>query len=178
MLHPIKHFLTITNHRHKVMMYCFKSGLIIQGLMHDLSKYGFTEFWLGAKYYDGKKSPHYNERIKNGYSRAWLHHKGRNKHHIDYWMDVNMKTFFIEPVEMPNKYIMECVCDRIAASKVYNKGNFKPSMVLDYFNKEAEFLPMHEKTKEKIVFLLNYYIDNGEKKLFKYMKKNFRKNKN
>lgn len=178
MLHPIKHFLTITNHRHKVMMYCFKSGLIIQGLMHDFSKYGFTEFWLGAKYYDGKKSPHYNERIKNGYSRAWLHHKGRNKHHIDYWMDVNMKTFFIEPVEMPKKYIMECVCDRIAASKVYNKGNFKPSMVLDYFNKEAEFLPMHEKTKEKIVFLLNYYIDNGEKELFKYMKKKFRKNKN
>ena len=105
---------------------------------------------------------------------AWLHHKGRNKHHIDYWMDVNMKTFLIEPVEMPNKYVAECICDRIAASKVYNKGNFKPEMVLDYFNKEATFLPMHEKTKEKIIFLLSYYIEHGQKALFKYMKKNMR----
>ena len=175
MIHPIKHFITITKHRHKVMIYCFRSGLIIQGLMHDLSKYGFTEFWNGAKYYDGRKSPHYNERLAKGYSSAWLHHKGRNKHHIDYWMDVNMKTFNIEPVPMPNRYVVECVCDRIAASKVYNKSSFKPHMVLDYFNKEAEFLPMHADTKNKIIYFLNYYIENGEKKLFKYMKKEAKK---
>ena len=62
MLHPIKHFITITKHRHLVMHYCFKCGLIKQGLAHDLSKYGFTEFWNGAKYYLGNKSPHYKER--------------------------------------------------------------------------------------------------------------------
>ena len=177
-MHPIKHFITITNHRHKVMLYCFKSGIIMQGLLHDLSKYGFTEFWAGAKFYDGKKSPHYNERAEYGYSKAWLHHKGRNKHHIDYWMDANLKTNLNEPVMMPNKYIIECVCDRIAASKVYNKNNFKPVMVLDYFEKEIQFLPIHERTKESIEFLLNYYVENGEKKLFRYMKKDFKNSKN
>ena len=39
MSHPIKHFITITKHRHLVMKLCFKMGLYKQGLLHDLSKY-------------------------------------------------------------------------------------------------------------------------------------------
>ncbi|MCR5646697.1 MAG: DUF5662 family protein [Acholeplasmatales bacterium] len=175
MIHPIKHFITITKHRHLVMHYCFKCGLIRQGLMHDLSKYGFTEFWSGAKYYSGDKSPHVKQREKCGYSIAWLHHKGRNKHHIDYWVDSDPKTHIIGPVIMPNKYIAEAICDRIAASKVYNKKKYVPQDVLDYFNKEMLFLPVHEEVKKKFEFLLNYYVQNGQKALFKYMKKNMRK---
>ncbi len=177
MIHPIKHFITITKHRHLVMHYCFKCGLYKQGLLHDLSKYGFTEFWRGAKYYDGKKSPHVNERIKNGYSVAWMHHKGRNKHHVDYWLDTNINTHMVEPVEIPNKYLVESICDRIAASKVYNKGNFEPHMVLDYYYKERTGLIIHPETDKKIEELLKYYSDNGQKALFKYLKKNYRKNK-
>ena len=175
MIHPIKHFITITKHRHLVMHYCFKCGLIKQGLLHDLSKYGITEFWRGAKYYDGKKSPHHNERAAIGYSLAWMHHKGRNKHHVDYWIDDNPITKRIEPVIMPNKYIAESICDRIAASKNYNKMDFKPQMVLDYFNNEKERLIIHDEVRKKIEFLLNYYVENGQKALFKYMKKNMRK---
>ena len=175
MLHPIKHFFTITKHRHLVMHYCFKCGLYKQGLLHDLSKYGFTEFWRGAKYYAGNKSPHYNERMTNGYSLAWMHHKDRNKHHVEYWSDVNMETHKYEYVIIPNKYIAEGMCDRIAASKVYNKKEFKPEFVKDYFQKETAFLPMHEKVRETYLFLMDYYIENGEKALFKYIKKNMRK---
>ncbi len=177
MLHPIKHFITITKHRHKVMHYCFKCGLYKQGLLHDLSKYGFTEFWRGAKYYSGKKSPHHNERDANGYSLAWMHHKGRNKHHVEYWTDVNIKTHQYECVIIPDRYIAESMCDRIAASKVYNKKDFKPEFVRDYFNLEGKFLPMHDKVREKFVFLLDYYVEHGEKELFKYMKKNMRNKK-
>ncbi len=177
MLHPIKHFLTITKHRHKVMHYCFKCGLYRQGLLHDLSKYGFTEFWRGAKYYAGIHSPQVNERKAKGYSTSWLHHKGRNKHHLEYWQDVDIEKNMYVAVDVPNKYIAESMCDRIAASKVYKKKDFTPQSVLDYFNHESVSLPMTENTKNKMIMLLNYYVKNGEKALFKYIKKSFIKEK-
>ena len=42
---------------------------------------------MGAKYYQGNRSPNEIERREKGYSAAWLHHKGRNKHHLEYWID-------------------------------------------------------------------------------------------
>ena len=175
MIHPFKHFKTITTHRHKVMIYCFKCGLYKQGLLHDLSKYGFTEFWHGAKYYTGIYSPHVNERNDHGYSIAWLHHKGRNKHHLEYWQDISHKEGKYVPIDVPNRYIAESICDRIAASKVYKKKSFTPQDVLDYFNYEGNAIPMTEVTKNKMVELLNYYVKNGEKALFKYIKQNYRR---
>lgn len=176
-MHIIKHFLTITKHRHKVMHYCFKCGLYKQGLLHDLSKYSFIEFFNGAKYYDGTKSPHHNERLTKGYSDAWMHHKGRNKHHSEYWYDwSNIEKRYV-PIPMPNKYIGEMFCDRLAASKVYNKKNFTPDIPLNYYLSKQHEVIMHEDTKQKIEFLLRMYQSEGEKKTFKYIKKHFRKEK-
>ena len=79
------------------MINCFRAGIPIQGLKHDLSKYSPVEFLPGAKYYQGNKSPNVAERIDKGYSSAWLHHKGRNKHHYEYWNDINPKSLKIEP---------------------------------------------------------------------------------
>lgn len=172
-MHIFKHFNTITKHRHKVMRYCFRSGLIKQGLLHDLSKYSFVEFFNGAKYYSGKFSPNHNEREDRGYSLAWMHHKGRNKHHFEYWTDINNETRQYEPVEMPDRYIAESICDRIAASEIYNKKNFKPQMVLDYFYNESGQV-LNPKTYEKMEMLLKLYVENGKKFIFKYMKKNMR----
>ncbi len=174
MWHPIKHFITITRHRHKVMINCFRCGLIKQGLLHDLSKYGFTEFHLGAKYYIGIKSPHYNERLDKGYSDGWMHHKGRNKHHIEYWTDINQETHLYEPVKVPDRYLAECLCDRIAASENYNRKHFERQMVLDYFDREAQFLPMHVDTRRKLRELIVMYVEKGKKETFKYVRKNLR----
>ena len=96
-----KHLFTITKHRFMVMKHCFKIGLVWRGLMHDMSKYSPSEFWAGVKYYQGNRSPQAKEREILGYSSAWLHHKGRNKHHFEYWKDG--KTF----VEMPAVYFGE-----------------------------------------------------------------------
>ena len=85
-----KHFCTITRHKFLVMEGCFKVGLIKQGLLHDLSKYTPTEFIVGCKYYQGVMSPNNAERMDKGYSSAWLHHKGRNKHHLEYWIDYGL----------------------------------------------------------------------------------------
>lgn len=175
-MHLFKHFLTITKHRFLVMKYCFKAGLIKQGLTHDLSKYSPSEFFPGAKYYQGTRSPINVERKAEGYSKAWLHHKGRNKHHPEYWIDLDPTDNLYKPIPMPNKYLAESFCDHLAASKVYNKKNFVPHMVKDYFEqKELTRIPMHEQTKAKYLMLINLYLEKGEKEVFKYIKHHMRK---
>jgi len=86
------HFETITRHKLLVMKYCFACGLYEQGLAHDLSKYSPTEFIPGCIYYQGDHSPNEAERKARGYTSAWLHHKGRNKHHLEYWIDYSTTT--------------------------------------------------------------------------------------
>ena len=173
-MHIFKHLRTITKHHNRVMKYCFKCGLYFQGLFHDASKLGFTEFFNGAKYYLGTKSPHYAERQKKGFSEAWMHHKGRNKHHIEYWVDINPKTNQYECVDMPNRYLAESVCDRLAATEIYNGKNAKPDGALNYFYHEGSHLPMSLKTHDRLEYLLKFYVYKGPKALFKFMKKNMR----
>ena len=170
-----KHFITITRHKLLVMNYCFKCGLYKQGLLHDLSKYSLVEFKNGAKYYSGTYSPITNERKDKGYSDAWMHHKGRNKHHPEYWFDMSLQTLEYEPKKMPNKYIGEMFCDRLAASKNYNRKNYTKDIPLNYLYRTKKTTPMHPDTFEKIEFLLKMYMDNDEKTVFKYIKKNMRK---
>ncbi|MCD8287091.1 MAG: DUF5662 family protein, partial [Clostridia bacterium] len=113
------HLSTVTKHRFVVMRNCFKCGLIRQGLAHDLSKLSPSEFFPGVKYFQGNRSPQAKEREVIGYSEAWMHHKGHNRHHFEYWTD-----FFNGEevkVDMPYNYFAEMICDRIAASKIYLK---------------------------------------------------------
>lgn len=173
----IKHFVTITRHRHLVVKYCFKCGLYKQGLLHDLSKYSYVEFSNGVKYFAGNHSPITNERSDKGYSDAWMHHKGRNKHHSEYWIDLNKATGAYEPIEMPDCYIGEMFCDRLAASKNYNRGNYNPNMPLEYLYRTKGTTPMHPNTFSKLESLLKMYVEVGEKETFKYIKKNMRKKK-
>ena len=120
------HFRTITYHKYLVAKGCFRVGLFWQGLRHDLSKYSPTEFLAGIKYYQGTRSPNNAEREEKGYSAAWLHHKGRNRHHYEYWTDYSIEAGagIIAPVPMPDRYIAEMIMDRIAASKVYEGRNY------------------------------------------------------
>lgn len=128
----VGHLRTVNKHRRIVRKLCFRCGLYWQGLTHDLSKYSPVEFWNGVKFYSGTKSPHVGERAEYGYSKAWLHHKGRNKHHAEYWQDIgeNGKT---ESIEMPFKYFIEMICDRVAASIIYNGADYTDSCPLNYY---------------------------------------------
>lgn len=121
-MHPWLHFKTITRHKLLVMKYCFRIGLYKQGLLHDLSKYSPTEFLVGCKYYQGTRSPNNAEREDIGVSTSWLHHKGRNKHHFEHWVDysVNDGEHVIMGAQMPRKYVAEMVMDRISASRNYH----------------------------------------------------------
>jgi hypothetical protein len=176
--HPIKHFRTITKHRHKVIANCFRAGIPLRGLLHDLSKYTPTEFWAGAKYYQGTRSPNEGEREDYGYSIAWLHHKGRNRHHFEYWNDYDCVTKELAAVEMPQVFLIEMFCDRVAASKIYNGKNYKDSDALNYFLKAKKLRFIHPKTSEDIEFLLTMLKDKGEKETFKYIRNMRRLKKN
>ena len=96
-----KHLHTITKHRHKVIGHARRAGIFWQGLFHDVSKLSLTELIPSVKYYQGTRSPNEREREIYGYSKAWMHHKGRNKHHFEYWVDLNPATRQYEPVPMP-----------------------------------------------------------------------------
>lgn len=170
MLNSFRHFRTITKHRHRVMVHCFRAGIGWQGLFHDLSKYSPTEFRAGARFFQGTRSPNEMEREQNGYSLAWMHHKGRNQHHFEYWTDYNPATRCIEPVEMPVRFVKEMFCDRVAASKIYNGKNYNDSMPLDYFLKGKPRRIINPVTGALIESLLTMLAEKGEKATFQYIK--------
>ena len=170
-MHPLRHFITITRHRHRVISHCFRAGIGWQGLFHDLSKYTPTEFFAGAKYYLGTRSPNEGEREKNGYSLAWMHHKGRNRHHFEYWVDIDPVSKRYEPVKMPLRFVIEMFCDRVAASKIYQGKNYRDSQPLDYFMRGKDRRSIHPETSDLLESLLRMLSEKGEKETFRYIKK-------
>lgn len=166
------HFKTITTHKLVVMKECFKIGLYKQGLLHDLSKYGPTEFIEGCKFYTGTQSPHHKERAAKGYSAAWLHHKGRNKHHFEYWIDYSLNDQGMEGTKMPPNYVAEMMMDRIAAAKVYNKGTYDDHQPLDYYEKGKHAYTIHPETRALLEYLLHMLDEQGEAVTFDYIRKN------
>ena len=165
-----KHFKTITTHKLLVMDGCFKVGLYKQGLLHDLSKYSPTEFWIGARYYQGDKSPNAAERAEKGFSEAWMHHKGRNRHHYEYWTDMSMATKRYEAVPMPLCYLVEMVMDRRAACMVYQGENYRDDSALIYFDKSKEKMLMHPETRRQLSYVLTMLAERGEQETFRYLK--------
>lgn len=173
----VKHFRTITKHRHKVIAHCARIGILWQGLRHDLSKYSPTEFWQGARFYQGTRSPNEGEREAYGYSIAWLHHKGRNRHHFEYWIDYNPKTRQQEPVKMPLRFVAEMFCDRVAASKIYQGKNYTDDCALKYFERGKDHRKIHPETSDLLEKWLKMLAEKGEKETFAYIKQFVRQNK-
>ena len=165
------HFLTITHHKLLVMRYCFQVGLYKQGLLHDLSKYSPTEFITGIRYYQGFKSPNSAERDALGYSAAWLHHKGRNKHHFEYWIDIRGKgDGTLVGMPMPTRYVVEMFCDRIAACKVYMKEKYTDASPLEYYERNIPYVTIHPDSAEFLVRMLKLLAEKGEKETFRIVR--------
>lgn len=173
----IGHFRTITKHRHAVIRNCRRAGILWQGLRHDLSKYSPTEFIPGVKYYVGTRSPNELERADKGYSAAWLHHKGRNKHHFEYWSDYNPVERRVGPVKMPLRYVIEMVCDRMAASKTYLGDKYTDASALEYFVHGKTHRVIHPETSDLCERLLTMLANEGEEKTFAYMRRLLKENK-
>lgn len=170
------HLCTITKHRHEVIKNCARSGILWRGLVHDLSKYSPAEFFKGVKYYTGKCSPNEGERADKGYSLAWMHHKGRNRHHFEYWTDYDPVTKKIIPIKMPLKYVVEMFCDRVAASRVYKGRDYTDSAAAEYFMKAKGRRVINPETSDFLEKLLIMLAEDGEKKTFKYIREYIKNN--
>ena len=171
------HLKTITKHHNLVMGYCFRAGLYQQGLLHDLSKLSPEEFLVGAKYYQGTRSPNNAEREATGVSRAWLHHKGRNKHHYEYWIDYDMNApegRGLGGMQMPRKYVAEMIFDRVSASRVYKGDAYTDRSPLEYFlaAKERSWY-IHPVTLQQMEFLLTMWAERGEDYTVNYIRRVF-----
>ena len=164
-----KHLRTITRHKCEVAKLMFAAGLYVQGLAHDLSKYSPTELKTGARFYQGYRSPNAAERQLYGFSTAWLHHQGRNKHHFEYWIDPAMEDSgkIMTPAPMPMRYIIEMFCDRVAACKVYEGAAYTQASPLNYYNRGAARIIMHPDTRAVLEAMLEYLAQNGEECTFR-----------
>ena len=167
------HFCTITHHKMLVMKTCFKVGLYKQGLLHDLSKYTPIEFIPGIIYYQGDRSPINREKELKNCSRGWLHHKGRNLHHFEYWIDYSINPGGkLVGMKMPKKYVAEMFCDRLAASKVYRGQDFQPGDPYQFFQYgKKKRLLMHPATSELLETILIVLRDQGEDAAFDYVRR-------
>ena len=175
----LQHFQTITKHKILVMKECFRVGLYKQGFLHDLSKYSWTEFRVGCRYYQGNRSPNNAEREDKGYSSAWLHHKGRNRHHYEYWLDYSTDgSGCLTGMKMPVRYVVEMFLDRIAASRVYKGAAYRDSDPLEYYeNGRADGL-IHPETRMLLEKLLYMLAEEGEEKTYRYIREEVLKNQN
>lgn len=160
----LKHLVTITKHKYYVMKYCFKCGIYKRGLLHDLSKYGKTEFCSSARYFQGNSSPIDAEKREKGYSFAWQHHKGHNPHHWEYWID-NVGTRKNDTIKIPYEYVIEMICDWVGAGIVYSKNkvnnNAPYSEPLNYYNKCKKERIFHKDTQKLIEYFLNIISEKG-----------------
>jgi len=171
------HLRTILKHKLLVFIHCAKLGMPLRGLVHDMSKFSPSEFYYGVKYFKGNKSPNEGEREAYGYSLAWMHHKGRNRHHFEYWTDYNIVEHKVKPVKMPLKFVYEMFCDRVAASKTYNKSAYTDKDPLDYFLKRKGHRFIHPETEAFMEKLLKMLAIRGEDKTFAYMRAYRRKHR-
>lgn len=166
-----KHLRLINKHRRVIFGLCCKCGIIWQGLVHDLSKYSITEFRESVNYYTGRRSPIEVCRKKNGFSLAWIHHKAKNKHHVEYWYDQRNS----EQVDMPYKYAVEFICDKIAAMKCYLGKKYKPELVLDRWLKSEVFSPTNERMTRFYITVFKDLSMYGEKHILNksYLKEKY-----
>lgn len=162
------HLQTVHHHRKLVRQHCFAVGLYRQGLLHDLSKYSPIEFFAGVKYFQGNRSPNDAQRKALGYSAAWLHHKGRNRHHLEYWIDYTGNNAApIGGMEMPVPYVVEMFCDRMAASKTYRKDKYQDRDPYDYYDHSRGHYLLHPKTRALLETMLLWLRDEGEEEAFR-----------
>ena len=160
----LKYFKTICIHKWYVFIECCKLGIVWQGIIHDVSKFSPQEFFASARYYNGDGNNY-------EYQLAWLHHKGHNKHHWEYWIDFSREG--VVPAKMPTRYVVEMFCDRVAATMVYRGENFDVSAPLDYYNKTHGYYVIHQETDAMIKDMLVHLSKSNLEETIDYIKETY-----
>lgn len=131
------HLKNIFIHKYWVFHYCRIFGITWRGIVHDLSKFHPTEFFESVKYYQGTSSPIPACKKVNKVSYGWQHHKGRNPHHYEYWvdnLDNGKPTYHLIPYE----YVMEMLADWFAAGRTYKGKGFRVLDEVEWWREKRE----------------------------------------
>lgn len=126
-------------HKWYVFLECLKTGQIIHGITHDMSKFRPSEFIPYARWFYG------GEHNVDAFGIAWCYHQHRNKHHWDYWVKSDG-----EPVAMPFKYISQMIIDWRAMGRVFG------DTAEEYYKKHQARMKLHSATIEGIEEILSY----------------------
>lgn len=174
----LKHFAKICKHKWWVFYYCCKAGIPWRGIKHDMSKFSPTEFWESVRYYQGSRSPIDACKEENGVSKAWLHHKGRNRHHYEFFID-NLDSGGTA-LQMPFEDALELICDYLGAARAYLGKEFSFQKEWEWWlNKSNKPLLMHPHTKAFISLTLWHLQDNepqfGKSVLYLLKKENMKR---
>lgn len=149
-----KHFKTILKHKYYVFQACNECGITWRGIKHDISKLSPAEFFEYANNYEEGKSPVNVAKEKYGYSKAWLHHRGRNAHHWTYWIDLDISDFKMKPLKMPYWDVVEMICDWIGASKAYSKERWTPDANWEWYQNNKNKMELHKDTRKLVEEML------------------------
>lgn len=155
------HLKTVIIHKYFVGRYCFMCGLYWRGLTHDISKFSPTEFIESCRYFTGTYSPIDKCKAENGVSMAWLHHRGRNKHHWEMWVDNFEKG--TTPIKMPFKYALEMICDFLGAGRAYNGKDFTMQSEWDWWLGKRKVAVLHQDTRDLVDILFCFMLEKGIK---------------
>lgn len=168
--HLFSHLRTITRHHNEVFRLCRRAGIGWRGFWHDFSKLSPVELSEGARFWTGTHSPNVEARGEYGYSAAWMHHMGRNRHHFEYWKDYVPGSEGLTPIAMPPVFFCEMVCDRIAACKIYLGAEYTDSSPLAYYERKKHTYFMHPDTSAQLEHVLTLLAERGEEALFEYLR--------
>ena len=95
-----------------------------------------------------------------------MHHKGRNRHHWEYWTDYSQEAHAYLPVPMPRRYLAEMICDRMAAGKTYRGEAYRDRDPLDYLMRSKMRSAMHPETERTLRRFLTLLAEEGETAMF------------
>jgi hypothetical protein len=133
-------------HKWYVLRACWNRGLILQGIVHDWTKFTPSEwfpyvnrFYLSD--YNHQKEGYFHEPNGSAFDYAWLYHQRRNPHHWQYWVLVQDD----EPtliLDMPYKYLLEMVCDWYGAGMAQGKPDIKA-----WYLKNKDRIMLSDKTR-------------------------------
>lgn len=154
------HLKTVLIHKWWVFYYACKLGIVWRGIKHDMSKFSPTEFWESVRYWTGTKSPIPVCKADKGYSLAWQHHKGRNSHHYEYWVD-NLDRGGIA-IKMPWKDVLELTADYLGAARAYLGKSFTFRGEYEWWKKkQTENIKMHPESQDLVSRLLIRFAQDG-----------------
>ena len=145
--------------------------------MHDMSKFSPTEFFESVRYYQGTSSPIDACKADKGYSNAWFHHRGRNRHHWEYWVDDFQQGMI--PKKIPFRFVLEMICDFLGAGRAYSGKAFTIKSEYDWWQNKRTVVVMHADTLACVdrIFelMLSRGIDNTltDKKLIKQLQRDY-----